>query len=524
MKLDCSSIRLRTIVMLGAIVLPASQLLSQDASFDAQLQYLRTQNVAQVGRDSLVEAYDKLITNHPDDPRVAEAMLEIAKLFNLEIPELDTHPDREKALVWLQKAAATAVEGSPTWIKTQFRTAGYLQRSNPQEARKILDNIAAKAKDKSSLLLARIEHEFQNICMGERDLDAAEYHCRRLLGWYADPERIPNIELEKAEIDYLMISAGASMVAQFSQAYQWPVKKRVDRIVKLMKDYGASAALYRHGQAALKSIREMEKQEYKHALNQIKSLRKSLKPGPINDLKSFEKFADEIQTMWSRKSKEYYALLMLELCEPLSSGRFNEERQFALARKYALLGLAKPNQISLETELELTGHVITDMVTPRAPKGQEWAQQRRKDVQIRLHAWKRLIDSIDPNWDLNERLRSPNAVGVDMGLPGAVAPEAIKDPKLRAEYEAALQTNRDKIERYTKQSSLRKWLKKFKPRAERYIVRAYSKPPFNLQELRQYLDKYIADKKTKDKILDAVKKNMEKQTKDIPEGSKQQNR
>ena len=36
----------------------------------------------------------------------------------------------------------------------------------------------------------------------------------------------------------------------------WPVKKRVDRIVKLMKDYGGSAALYRNGQAALKSIRE----------------------------------------------------------------------------------------------------------------------------------------------------------------------------------------------------------------------------------------------------------------------------
>lgn len=256
MKLDCSSIRLRTIVMLGAIVLPASQSLSQDDPFDAQLQYLRTQNVAQVGRDSLVEAYDTLITKHADDPRVAEAMLEIAALFtSVERPELEIYPDPEKALVWLQKAAATAVEGSPTWIKAQFSISGHVRRSNPQEARRILDNIAAKAKDKSSLLRARIELEFQTVCIDEGDLDAAERHCRRLLGWYADPAQIPNIELEKAEIDYLMISAGAFMMAQFPRA-PWPVKKRVDRIVKLMEDYGVSAALYRDGQAALKSIRE----------------------------------------------------------------------------------------------------------------------------------------------------------------------------------------------------------------------------------------------------------------------------
>lgn len=242
--------------MLGAIVLPASQLLSQDDSFDAQLQYLRTQNVAQVGRDSLVEAYDKLIGKHADDPRVAEAMLEIAALFtSVERPELEIYPDPEKALVWLQKAAATAVEGSPTWIKAQFSISGHVRRSNPQEARRILDNIAAKAKDKSSLLRARIELEFQRICIEEGDLDAAERHCRRLLGWYADPAQIPNIELEKAEIDYLMISAGAFMMAQFPRA-PWPVKKREDRIFKLMKDHAGSAALYRDGEAALKSIRE----------------------------------------------------------------------------------------------------------------------------------------------------------------------------------------------------------------------------------------------------------------------------
>lgn len=257
---------------------------------------------------------------------------------------------------------------------------------------------------------------------------------------------------------------------------------------------------------------EMEKQECKQERARIKALRKSFKPGPVNNLKEYENFADEIQNKWNKKNKEHYARLMLKVCGPLSSGRFNDERQYALARKYALLALAEPNEVSLVTELELTGHVMTDMVTPRAPKGQQWAQLRKKDVQIRLHAWKRLTDAIDPNWDPNEELRSPNAVATAMGLPGTVAPEAIKDPTLRAEYELAIERNRRKIERYTEQYRLHDWLKRYPKRAERYIIQAYSRPSYNLEELEQFLDTYIADAKTRSRIINAVTKNMEKQT------------
>lgn len=257
---------------------------------------------------------------------------------------------------------------------------------------------------------------------------------------------------------------------------------------------------------------EMEKQEYKQELNRIKSLRKSFKSGSVNDLKGYEKFADAIQNKWNKKNKEYYARLMLEICGPLSSGDFKGNRPRTLARKYALSVLETPDAVPLTLELELTGHVMTLMCTPYAPKGEDFAQRRKKDVQIRLHAWKRLIDAIDPNWDPNEVLWSPNAVGAAMGFPGTVAPASIKDPKLCAEYEAAMERNNQKIERYTEQSRLHKWLKRFPRHAEPYIIRAYSKLPFDLDELGQYLNNYIADEKTKDKILDAVKKNMEKQT------------
>jgi hypothetical protein len=257
---------------------------------------------------------------------------------------------------------------------------------------------------------------------------------------------------------------------------------------------------------------EAEKHEYKQDIVRIESWSKSLKPGFTNDLKEYENSINEIQSKWSKKKKEYYARLMWEVCKPLSSGRFSDERQYDVARRYALSALVEPNEIPLEIELELIGHVMTDTVTPRAPKGQEWANRRKKDVEVRFHAWKRLIDAIDPNWDPNQELWSPNAVAVSMGFPGTIEPKSIKDPNLRAEYEAAIEINNLKIKRYTEQSRLHKWLERFPKRAEEYIIQAYSKPPFDVEELKQYLDKYIVNTKTKARILDGVTKNMEKET------------
>jgi hypothetical protein len=159
---------------------------------------------------------------------------------------------------------------------------------------------------------------------------------------------------------------------------------------------------------------------------------------------------------------------------------------------------------------------MTPMITRRAPMGQEWTQQRKEDIQIRLHAWKRLTDAIDPTWDPNDLplLNVPLPSGAE-GMTG-MSPKDINDPALRAKYEAAIEKNKQKAEKYSEQSKLRDWLKRFPKRAEEYIIQAYSKPPFDVEELKQYLDKYIADTKTKARILDAVTKNIEKETRKEP--------
>jgi len=244
------------------------------------------------------------------------------------------------------------------------------------------------------------------------------------------------------------------------------------------------------------------------SITYVKSMEASFTDGPTNDLDKYEHFADEIQNKWSQRNKEYYARLMLAICGPLGSGRFKGDRQqYELARKYALSALESSDAIPLDLELKLTGHVMTPTLGPNVPKDENFAERRRKDVEVRLHAWRRLLDAIDPKWNPDDRpagnIRPPAATG----FPSGIAPEEIEDATLRAEYEAAIKLNRQKAERYCEQYSLRSWLRRFPNDAESYIIKAYSNPPYNVAELKKSLSKHKIDEKTKSQILDAVMKN-----------------
>ena len=154
---------------------------------------------------------------------------------------------------------------------------------------------------------------------------------------------------------------------------------------------------------------------------------------------------------------------------------------------------------------------MTNTSLPKSPKGEELAQRRKKDIEIRLHAWKRLINAIDTSWDPNEEIWSPNAVGASLGLPSGISPDGVRDPNLRAKYEAALQENQKKIERYNNQYRLHKWLKKYPDRAEKYIVQLYSAEPYDTKELNQLLRKYKIDRDIQTRIINTVNANIKKE-------------
>ena len=229
----------------------------------------------------------------------------------------------------------------------------------------------------------------------------------------------------------------------------------------------------------------------------------------VRDLNAYEEFADRLNHKWRGRNKELYARLMLEICGPLISGFFNEGRQYELSRKYALSALEEPDSIPLLIELDLNGCVMTYVFGPNAVSGKDLVERRAKDAAIRLHAWRRLLEAIDPDWDPNEKTLGGNVPPPPgTGLSPGVDPAAIQDSALRAAYEDAIRINSQKIEERTRQYKYRWRLEWFQEHAEKSIIQTYSHPPFAIEELRNMLDNQLPDQEAKTRIIETVEKNM----------------
>jgi hypothetical protein len=281
-----------------------------------------------------------------------------------------------------------------------------------------------------------------------------------------------------------------------------------------------------------------ETQDYQQELSKIKSMQQLLTPKldketyqkdpksftkqfialrDKNDLSAYEKYADDILKKWDSKNPEYYNRLALELCELLSSGNFKDTQWTVdIARRYALSALEKSDDIPVELELELTGQLTILTIGRDAPKGEDMEQIRRKNVEIHLNAWKRLLNLIDPAWDPNDVPHENIAPPAGTGLPGGVDPQAIHDPALRAEYEAAIEANRQKAEIFGTQHVLHKWLKQYPHEMANHFISIYSAAPYNNDELARYLDESRLDEPTKSRIINTVSENIKQSTKAIP--------
>lgn len=258
-----------------------------------------------------------------------------------------------------------------------------------------------------------------------------------------------------------------------------------------------------HIATILKSVAGQQTDSYTSSEQQrdfarIKALSKA------RDLKGLVKLANEIELKWSYDPKTY-SYMMVEICSSLASYDFKNDRQYILTHKYAKLALQKADQIPVENEIRLVQYLggdaeyFTGQVKP-----EDWPGDRRERMQYWFHAWRRLNTEIDRNFNFNE----PPLVNVPAGpYPSGIAPEAIKDPQLRARYEAAIQTNKQRIEAFNRQQLLKKLEEEFRKNLRTFAVTAYSKPPFDQAELMWYLNTYIADDQLRQGVLDEVQLN-----------------
>ena len=236
--------------------------------------------------------------------------------------------------------------------------------------------------------------------------------------------------------------------------------------------------------------------------DRITSLAKS------KDLGGLETGANEILEAW-RESNGHHADLLRRIADTLSSEPLDDDRQYVLAERYAILALERVDVVPMETVVKLLRHVAYH---PSPPKGGdelgEWCAQRSAKARSWLHAWMRVHEGIDEAWDPEDRPAANLAPPDETGLPSGVAPEGIKDPKLRAEYETAIQNNRRKSEEYMRQTILRTVAKRDLPQGEERVVKMYSTPPYDLDELERYLRYFVRDETARARMSTAVRKRM----------------
>jgi len=192
---------------------------------------------------------------------------------------------------------------------------------------------------------------------------------------------------------------------------------------------------------------------------------------------------------------------MRYVCSEIQSRGLNNERAVDQSEHFARLALSHRSMLSWTQEMRLVGYCGYQRSQSDI---NDWLRERREKTEIWLRAWQRLEQEIDPSFDINDRKQLPSSRVMppdETHLPPGSPPSAIQDPRLRAQYEAAIADNNRRAERVAKQVPLQLHGPAFRTRAELWLIQAYSQSPRLKTELWRYLEQYVRDPDSRRRIL-----------------------
>jgi hypothetical protein len=240
-------------------------------------------------------------------------------------------------------------------------------------------------------------------------------------------------------------------------------------------------------------------------------------------LDRFEQEAERLLQKWVAKEILLYYDLTLVVCNVLDStswrnrGDYSKHLNFRRDAKleigYARLALAKSRErqtpeLPLDAELRLLERIVGDPEYFEGKlSGAPWVAHRSEKMALFARGFQRLEAEIDETHDFSKVLSisPPFPAGITealqngkiKGVISGMAPSAIEDPKLRAEYEKLIIEHRREWDERSRQTILRKFRKSFSRWIGQYMVSAYLKPPHNESELETFLERYIKDEELK---------------------------
>jgi hypothetical protein len=218
---------------------------------------------------------------------------------------------------------------------------------------------------------------------------------------------------------------------------------------------------------------EKELLEYQKMQERVRALSDS------RNLFGLVHLSDVIISVWGKKSPKFYAGLMYEVCGAMGSYDFDNDERYVLARKCTKRALAQTEQIPIYWELKLASLLNGDIeYLLKLVPPENWAQDRTERLKYWCRAWQKLEREIDENFDFEAN---------------------------RPVYRSNMtKEERQKAEKYNQQRFLQRDKKTFSSQFQNFLIEAYTKPPHNLPELKEYLKKYIADESLKSTVLSEV--------------------
>lgn len=245
--------------------------------------------------------------------------------------------------------------------------------------------------------------------------------------------------------------------------------------------------------------------EYKQAMERINAIRAS------NDSVAIKAVAQQIQREWVNADPVQYSEIMDNLCYTVLFSRLgNQDEKSTIVEKYALLALARKEEMPVLIEADLVGYLQPQeykTLFKNTLSKKNWTDYRKARASIALHLLGRINTQTDPNFDFSG-IRIFNDIPPTLKkYPSGILPETVSDPKLRAEYEAYIKAEEAFRIKNNEQLALKQLNQFLVPLQQKYVVDLYSVPPYNLAELKALLNKYPLDAVTKQKIVDQVTTN-----------------
>jgi len=207
-----------------------------------------------------------------------------------------------------------------------------------------------------------------------------------------------------------------------------------------------------------------------------------------------------IHAEWPQLSPSLYGHLIDHVCARVGS-LMSRSRELQSAwpnwvARQSLLALKAPVLLPITIRANPAERVVDGLLAAHQATD-DWSKQRSSDMLVYFQTWKSINDAVDYDFDYNRD--GPRRVPPPKGVPWATgfSPSRIEDPKVRAEYEAALAKNAQRVRRTVEQMNATRVQATFAKRAERLVVEVYSAPPGNMAELERYLETYVWNAQTK---------------------------